>query len=969
MSISRQVGAAWLLLAALTGSSADTSLGPNLFTFDRMGAGVPAGWRVREEKCQWTPEPQAGPAGPGAARLLFTGRGSVRLESPARVMRPEVAQLLRVWVRSEPAGATVKMRLHDNGFFPEGSLGAPLSEERRANEQWQAMVLQGKPPRSKGGHYYLELEIAGESQTVWLDGLYVGEWAAGTNQTAPLPKPHPAGVVLTPEAAWGLVTGQEPLRARATVVGATNSGARLLVRAVHTSGITEDLPPLPLDGQPVWNGTIAVTGGAGRLFGMTRLEATVVSAAGEPLSAMNETLLARVPPPVPGPLAASPFGIHVAFREPDLTVAAKLGYKWCRVHDASGSTKWGLLEQERGKWSWQDEAIALPAKHGLSILGLLDTSPPWASGVAGDGYWSIYGVPKNLDDWRNYVRAVVGRYAGVIDRWEVWNEPWQNTGSFLFFQNGDSQKYAELLKAAYSEARQTNPKATIVGIDTYPPHWDEAVLAAGAYAFYDALSFHRYDHSLHAQPNDAIAFEAARLREAQSKYGAPKPLELTEGGPDVALYHGSFFSFADEHLTGDWQRGADQYARMFLSVIAAGIQRFTAYSIHSEPRHGDPTQMMLEPGPLLRPMHLTVSALAQFVEGAKYEGRLAPSHDISAQVFSQPCPRYFATEPSTVVALIANGEAPAPLPQPLPAQVRCFDRWGNPTDTPTQSLRGITYLVATGDAQSSLREVLKTPPEAPAYGAGAEGLVQALVGSLNQGTPPLWSLFSSSGSLAILADGDAALTATRATLKDDPALAQRFRLPGAALAAPTVLQPAGASVGGWIELRADAKQWVMTFSAVPDGPDGSHALWRLIMLTIVPRAGALSEAQLKPATDLLRRWEQGLGRGDVLSLRETLADPPFCALLAVPTPQVLDNRDYFTTLLHGVAAQGLKKSSLSLRHVAGAGRVATALGLWEVDSPLVGAMRLGTTATLINHSNAWQLVTLSVGPQSPADRP
>ena len=60
---------------------------------------------------------------------------------------------------------------------------------------------------------------------------------------------------------------------------------------------------------------------------------------------------------------------------------------------------------------------------------------------------------------------------------------------------------------------------------------------------------------------------------------------------------------------------------------------------------------------------------------------------------------------------------------------------------------------------------------------------------------------------------------------------------------------------------------------------------------------------------------------------------------------------------------GLKKSSLSLSHVAGAGRVATALGLWEVDSPIVGAMRLGTTATLVNHSNTWKLVTLNVGPQ------
>lgn len=962
MNRSCQICAGWLLVATLGTSSAETGLGPNLFSFERMGAGVPAGWRLTGENYAWTCDPQAGPGGAGVARLRFAGRGAVSLESPARGMRPEVVHLLRVWIRSEPGGATVRMRLRDNGFFPTGSVGVPLSGEQRATGQWQPMIAQGKPPRANGENYYVELQITGENQTVWVDGLYVGEWN-GTVGEAPAPPPlHPAGVVLKPEAPWGLVTGEEPMRAHATVVGATQAGVKLLVRAVHTAGVVEDQPPIPLDGQPVWNGTIKVTGKAGRLFGMTRLEATVVGADGQSLSAMGETLLARVPPPVPGPIADSPFGIHVGFREPELTVAAKLGYKWCRVHDASGSTKWGLLERERGKWSWQDDAITLPGRHGLSILGMLDSSPPWASGVKDDGYWSIYGAPRNLEDWRNYVRFVVGRYAGVIDRWEVWNEPWLNAGNFRFFQNGNPQKYQELLKAAYTEAKQANPKATIVGIDTYSAQWDQAVLAAGAYPFFDVLSFHRYDHSLHGHPRDAIALEAGRLRSAQAKYGPPKPIELTEGGPDVALYQGSYFSFANSRLTGDWQRGADQYARMFLGVIAAGIQRLTAYSIHGVPRHGDPTHMMVEPGPLLRPLHLTVSALAQFVEGASYEGRLAPRQDISAHVFSQPNARYFAAEPSTVIALIANGEEPEPLPNPLPRGIRCFDRWGNPTNTPTQATRGITYLVATGDARKTLRDALKPAPESPACGAGVAGLLEAVRSSLDHGTPPLWALFSSLGSLATLAESEAVVNATRATLRNDPALAKRFLLPGAKVSETPALQSAGASVGGWVELKANDRAWVMTFTAVPDGPQG---LWRLVTLTIVPRAGALSAAQLKPATDILRQWEQGVGKGEIVSLSETLADPQFCVLFAMPNAQVLANRDYFTTLLHGMVVHGMKKSSLLPSHTVGTSRVATAIGSWEVDSSFMGPMRLGTTATLINHGGSWKLLTLSVGPQLP----
>jgi hypothetical protein len=197
------------------------------------------------------------------------------------------------------------------------------------------------------------------------------------------------------------------------------------------------------------------------------------------------------------------------------------------------------------------------------------------------------------------------------------------------------------------------------------------------------------------------------------------------------------------------------------------------------------------------------------------------------------------------------------------------------------------------------------------------------------------------------------------------ALAKRFRLPGAKLSAPPVLQSAGGSVGGWVELRTNDLAWVISFSAVPDGP---HDLWRLTTLTMVPRGGALSEAQLKPASDLLRLWEQGVGKGDILSLRETLTDPLFCVLFAMPNPQVLVNRDYFTTLLHGLVVHGMKKSSLSITHSAGAGRVVTAIGSWEADSSFMGLMRLGTTATLINDSGIWKLLTLNVSPQSPSEK-
>jgi hypothetical protein len=446
---------------------------------------------------------------------------------------------------------------------------------------------------------------------------------------------------------------------------------------------------------------------AGR-FGMFRVEATVVDSEGNALSPMTETLLARAPEPFPAPFYNSYFGIHVKLIAPDLEAMARLGYKWLRIHDASGITKWGVIEPEPAKWIWHDDQVALALEKGFHILGMLDSAPAWETGAEEEGYFSIYSAPKDPENWRNYVRKVVEHYKGAINDWEVWNEPWNPIG---FFKGGSPQLYTDLLTIAYTETKAINPDAVVVGIGTWPPYWDAMTLAAGAYDYYDVLSFHRYDPGMHGYPNDAIDRIAKRLRRVQEKHGEPKPLTFSEGGPDVTIFHGSFFSFAEPSLTGDWSWCADQYARMYLTTIASDVLRFFAYSVHNHQHHGAPYHMMVEPGPLLRPLHLSMAALAHFVDGAEYMKRLHPTHDISAHVFAQSHDRPYADGPSTVVVLHANGLDPEPLPGPIPEGVACYDRWSNPMQAPGEATRSPVYLVATGDAAAALKAALASAQE------------------------------------------------------------------------------------------------------------------------------------------------------------------------------------------------------------------------------------------------------------------
>lgn len=929
-------------------------LNSNLLNLERMEAGVPAGWHVSGDSYEWSAENAPGPLGIGSARIQFGDSGRVSLTSPARFMRHGVSHALSLWLRSKPAGAVVRIALRDN----DSDDSAGFDKRFVATQDWQQVTFQDVLPKAVRDRYYVALAASGKNCILWLDGLWFGEYKEQLGQGWE-PSNHQSGVTLEPETAWGLVVGKNPLKIVARVVGVTQKNCQLHLRIIHSGGMTQELPSVPLDDSGIWRKTIHINGEIAQLYGMLRLEATVVDADGKPLSPMSETLLAHAPEPIPGPIPESSFGIHVSLREPDLEAVAKLGYKWCRIHDASGITKCGYAEPEPDKWVWFDEQVDLVRKHGLCILGMLDGSPPWESGSPHSGYFSIYGAPRNIGNWRNYVNRVLSHYAGRIDHWEVWNELWDMRPEG-FFQNGTPKLYVELLKAAYEEAKITNPDCTIIGVDTYPAFWDHAVLSLGALPHYDVLSWHRYDPGLHGYFSDAIARVSDRLREEQAKYGTPKPLICSEGGPDVSLYHGSFFSFADPVLSGNWSRGADQLARMYLSCITSGNQKFFLYSVHNDNRHGRPIHMCVEPGFLLRPMHLTVAALAHFVEGARYEKCLKPSHDISAHVFRQLNNRPYADGPSVVVVLISNGEESEDLPVSLPSNILCFDRWGNPADVPTHATRSPVYLVAMGEAEMELLKAFRGESLPEISQRGIQGLIDNTVASLTGNDPPLWMLFSSQGSIAIKSDLEGSIVRNRASLKAEGG----FQLPAGTEVVDRYISGNGGLYVGWVKLVSNGAKWIITFSAVQDGPDAS---WRYTTLTILQ-----GEQQDYPqeASHILKQWEQAMVEGDLLKLHYQLSREVFCGAISSLDNdiQVFTNPNYYLMMLHNSMGWTAPTESVMLPKIMSVcGDMATVAGEWKFVSPFFelyfGAKPFVYTATMLRSQGQWRIASLYACPQ------
>ena len=176
-----------------------------------------------------------------------------------------------------------------------------------------------------------------------------------------------------------------------------------------------------------------------------------------------------------------------ATMERELSSMESAGIGWVRCDFA-----WLGLEPLRGKWNFAgpDLLMQKAAAHGVKVLGILGSSPPWANGGK---EWNF--PPTDINAWRKYVRTVVSRYKGKVAAWEVWNE--ENIHAF-WQPEPNSSKYMVLLAAASQEIRKADPGAKIVmgGVAGLGSDYLNACLAMGAADYVDAIAYHPYAETI-----------------------------------------------------------------------------------------------------------------------------------------------------------------------------------------------------------------------------------------------------------------------------------------------------------------------------------------------------------------------------------------------------------------------------------------------------------------------------------------
>jgi hypothetical protein len=284
------------------------------------------------------------------------------------------------------------------------------------------------------------------------------------------------------------------------------------------------------------------------------------------LSAFAPKPVKLTPPSVPVP--ASLFGMHIhhmvfPYGTERLTPWPSVPVPQWRLWDAK--VTWPDLEPAKGQWRFEnlDRSLALAEAHHASVLMTLGLTPRWASARPQEpsGYAPGYAAePRDLEDWRVFVRTVATRYKGRIHAYEVWNEP-----NVRKFWTGSIDQLADLTREASVIIHGVDPQAIVVsppatgfpGIKWLP----EFLSKAGQYV--DVIGYHFY---LTPKPPENTLQLVDAIKKAMAENGAQdKPLWDTEAGwlPPAQI---------------DPELGAAYLARSYIVLWADGVQRFYWYA-------------------------------------------------------------------------------------------------------------------------------------------------------------------------------------------------------------------------------------------------------------------------------------------------------------------------------------------------------------------------------------------------------
>jgi Glycosyl hydrolases family 39 len=234
---------------------------------------------------------------------------------------------------------------------------------------------------------------------------------------------------------------------------------------------------------------------------------------------------------------------------------------------------WYDLEPKKGQWNFSalDKDVDLAQAHHVQLMFALGYTPTWASArpqSRDDKHPGYTAEPKDMNDWRDFLRTLATRYKGKIQAYELWNEP--NSPEFY---SGTVDQLVRLAKEGYTTLHQVDPTITVVSPPPAGgnlPYLDK-YLAAGGGEYADIIAYHFY---VTPDPPEAMVDMAEKIKQIMAKYGvANKPLWCTETGYYMQAQYRDVKPVGTVFPVLPYDQAAAYVARAYILTWAAGVQR------------------------------------------------------------------------------------------------------------------------------------------------------------------------------------------------------------------------------------------------------------------------------------------------------------------------------------------------------------------------------------------------------------
>lgn len=260
------------------------------------------------------------------------------------------------------------------------------------------------------------------------------------------------------------------------------------------------------------------------------------------------------------------YGVHDWKTNPETLDGFETVFDGVGMEIARFDIYWGKLEPEKGFFNWTStDALLNTVNEDTPVLFTIFSTSEWGSEYnnvreLGSEYYGnqndpqIYNrppssIPINMQDYMDFLDALVSRYGGRVEYWMIENEVHSATTPYKWktafqlppnlppisrFWIGTKEEYVELLKNSYSKIKQVDPQAVVMATNFMKHETNEE--------FTDYILENGMDYSdilalnLYQCPQDDID-RITEMRTKMNILGYDKPIWVTEHGEIDIDYH------------------------------------------------------------------------------------------------------------------------------------------------------------------------------------------------------------------------------------------------------------------------------------------------------------------------------------------------------------------------------------------------------------------------------------------------